>query len=331
MNSPAQPASVTQQELSYQILSGEGSSRSHQGNGLIDQAVQKLLRERNDSPNEEALRAAGLNFEEKTQKLYQPFHSFAFPEGDIPSRYRIAFVSNSDSLTAQAEADATVSNYWVEIDRLATAQTNRSKVLVSDEPTVLDEGTYNFTLTVGDESYSLSVGVKKTGIHPDTNRDVLRRLARVISAADSTLAASVIETTRKVYSPLSDGLTEDVAHLEIRNKDTGNQSSFSLEDASGGVVTTLELDHMAEGGTQLQYRWNSIQSTSQTNTVALDEDRLRLAFLGPTEEANEIIVKAGLKPLKEKIAVLFSTFDDYIEWIDTNSHYFKSSPKTPLL
>ncbi len=327
MDSSAASSNLNIQELSYQTLLGTNTHLSRPANEVANDSVQKIIAHRNDSFSEETLRVALLEFEERTQKLYQALRAFEFPEGELFNHYRTAFVSDPDALTAQADLNAAETNYLIDIERLATPQTYQSKRLLMDETTDLDEGTYTFTLTVGENSYTLSVGVDKSGLHPDTNKDILQRIARMISAADDSLEVSVTETSRKVWSTLSDGLTEDVVYLTIRNKNTGNGTSISLEDSSGELVSTLHLDHLVEGGTPLQYRLNSIPSTRQTNQAALDDSRVNFTFLETTSNPVETVVQAGLEPLKAKIAELFSLYNDYINWLDEKRRYFKASPK----
>jgi flagellar capping protein FliD len=327
MDSRAASSSLYAQELAYQTLFGTSIRQSRPANEVANDSVQKIIAHRNDSFSEETLRVALLEFEERTQKLYQAFHAFEFPEGELFNHYRTAFVSDPEAMTAQADLDAAEANYLIDIERLATSQTYQSKRLLRDDPTDLDEGTYTFTLTVGENSSTLSIGVDTSGLHPDTNKDVLQRIARMISAADDSLEVRVTETSRKVWSTLSDGLSEDVVYLTIRNKHTGNAPSISLEDSSGELVSNLRLDHLVEGGTPLQYRLNSIPSTSQTNQVALDDSRVNFTFLETTSTPIETVVQAGLEPLKAKIAELFSLYNDYTNWLDENRRYFKSSPK----
>jgi len=289
-------ASRSLREFYYQSLFAAGPFPGLSADEMAAQSAANIAEHRRGSFTEEALRTAFLDFEDRTQKLYRALGPFEFPEGNLSNHYRMAFVSDSERLLAAAELDATPTNYLVDIDRIATAQTYRSKLLRSDETSAWDEGSYPFTLTVGDETYNLSVGVKRSGLHPDTNKDILRRLARVISAADDSIEAFVTETSRKVYSTLSAGLKEDVVYLTIRSKNSGDAVSFSLEDSSGEIVSALHLAHLVEGGTSLAYRINSIPSTSQTNQVSLDDSRLNLTFLETTSTFLETTVWPGLDP-----------------------------------
>ena len=264
--------------LSYQVPSAYTSSSIGQDGDPKSRAVEIITSRQDTAPSGEDLETALSTFSGKTFSLYDSFHSFQFPEGDLPSHYRSASVSDPEKMRAQAALDATPTNYLVDIDRLATAQTHRSRVLLSEEVTSLAEGIYTFTLTAGDTTHSLDVKINKTGLEPDTHKDVLKKLGRRISQADDSLEAFVVELPRKVYSTLSDNLTEKVVYLTVRNKDTGDSTYFSLEDDSGTIVDTLDLDHLAESGQPAQYHLNSFLSGAEGNTAVTDNGKLTFEF-----------------------------------------------------
>ncbi len=298
---------------------------------LIKRGMANLAARRQEDSSEIALEDARVEFAERTQRLYQRFHSFQFPEGDLPRHYAVASVSDDQKLLAQADLDAPSTNYLASIDRLADSQTNRSHLLVRDVTTDLAEGSYTLTLTVGETEYSLSVGVNKSGLHPDTNYDVLSRVGRMISQTSDALEASVIESERPLYSPWSDKLSEKVVFLSLKNKDTGGGITFSLEDETGTLVDTLDLNHIVESGQPSQYYLNSQVAQEETNQVSLDSGKLHLTLLDQTAESVEVVVKEGLNPVIEKIASLLGAFNSYLDWVDEHSGYFKDSVKIPLL
>ena len=317
--------------LSYRIPSAYASSPTGQDGDSRSQAVENVTSRQYTAPSEEDLEAVLSTFSGKTLSLYESFHSFQFPEDDLPSHYRTASVSDPEKTRAQAALDATLTNYLVDIDRLATAQTHRSRLLLSEEVTDLAEGTYTFTLTVGDTTHSLDVNINKTGLHPDTHKDVLKKLGRRISQADDSLEAFVVEFPRKVYSTLSDHLTEKVSYLTVRNKNAGDSTYFSLEDDSATIIDTLDLDHLAQSGQPAQYRLNSFLSGAEGNTALTDNGRLTFEFLDVTRDPVTVAVRAGLSPVREKIVDLILAFNGYLSWLDEKSFYFKPSLKTGIL
>ncbi len=296
-----------------------------------DLALEGMSDSRNDDCKELALNDALTTFGKKTQILYRSFSSFEFPAGNLSRRFRTAVVSDLNKVNAQTTTDATVTNYLVDTDRLASAQSNRSEVLVSTETTDLDEGTYTFTLTVGDDSYSLGITVDKSGLHPDTNKDVLEKLAREVGAADANIEASVTETDRKIYSTLSDNMYEKVAYLTVRSKSSGDSIHFSLSDDTGSIIDTLDINHIAQGGQRCKYYLDSIPSTAAANTVSADANHLTMSLLDVTGDPVTITVKDGLEPVQEKLTDLISEYNDYVSWLDQNSNYITPAVKTGIV
>ena len=293
--------------------------------------MEGMLSNRNEYSTERAINDALYTFSDKTRTLYQSLSYFEFPTGNLPRLFRAATVSDSKKISAQATSGATSTNYLVEIDRLATAQTNRSEVLVSAETTDLAEGAYTFTLTVGDTSYSLGISVDKSGLHPDTNKAVFEKLAREIGSADDTIEAFVTEADRKIYSTLSDNMFEKVAFLTVRNKNAGDATHFSLSDDTGTIIETLDINHIAQGGQKSQYHLNSTQSTTAGNSASADNGYLTIYFLDTAAEPVTITVKDGLEPVQEKLTDLISAYNDYVGWLAKNSRYITSVVKTGMI
>lgn len=318
-------------KFSSQLTVAYTSSSIKQSADLANQASETITSRQNANPLEHDLQGVLSIFSDKTRSVYESFQSFKFPEGDLPHYYRTATVSDPVKLTAQAASDATPTNYLMEIDRLAATQINRSTLLASDEITNLDEGTYTFTLTVGDTSHSLKVDINKSGLHPDTNKDVLKKLERRINQVDDSLESFVTETQRKVYSTLSDNLTEKMVSLTIRNKNTGSSTPFSLKDDTGTIVDTLNVNHITQSGQPAQYRLNSSLFTAETNTGAGDSGKLTFGFLDTTQEPVMTTVEAGLSPAEGRVVDLLLAFNGYLNWLDEKSRYFKPSLKIGIL
>ena len=318
-------------QLPHGYVRGTTDSSAGKSLKMTDWTLKGMASNRNVYSRERALSDALNTFSDKTGTLYQSLNSFEFPTGNLARLFRTASVSDSDKISAQATSGATSTNYLVEIDRLATAQTNRSDTLVSTETTDLAEGAYAFTLTVDDTTYSLGISVDKSGLHPDTNKDVFDKLAREIGSADDSIEAFVTKTDRKIYSTLSDNMSEEVAYLTIRNKNTGDASHFSLSDGTGSIIDTLDINHIAQGGQESQYHLNSAQSTTAANSASADNGYLTIYFLDTAAEPVTITVKEGLEPVQEKLTDLISAYNGYISWLDQNSSHIESAVKTGIM
>ncbi len=298
---------------------------------LTDLALTGIYSNKNEYSRQRSLNDTLEIFSEKALTLYEALDSFEFPSGSLPGLFRTADVSDNKKLTATAVSGATVTNYLVTIDRLATAQENRSEILVSSDNTELDEGAYEFTLTVGDNSYSLGVNVDKSGLYPDTNKSLFDKLAREIGGAEDAVVAFVTETYRKIYSTLSDNMYDKVAYLTIMANEPGDSNHFSLSDDTGTLIDTLSLNNIVQGGQKCQYRLESSLSAASTNTITADGGHLTLNFLDASPDPVIITVKRGPEPTKEKISDLISDYNEYINWLDLNKRYIKPVVKQDLI
>ncbi len=307
------------------------TSPAGQSSGLTDRVLYGAISQYSEASQELASNNALYTAYNKTRKLHQSLSSFQFPAGNLPGLFRTASVSDSNKATAQASSGATSARYLVGIDRLASAKTNRSKTLVSTETTELADGTYSFTLTVGDNSYSLSVEVTKNGLQTDNNKDVLEKLASEIRTADENIEASVTETERKAYSLLSDDVTEKVVYLTVRSKSTGDSDSFSFSDDTDDIINTLDVNRVSFGGLTSQYDVNGVANTGTTNTASVDNDKLTISFFETTANPTTVTVKEGLKPVEEKLIDLIALYNDYISWLNQNTRYIRSEVRNGIV
>lgn len=301
----------------------------------VSVALEGMFRNRNEHSKERSLNNALTTFADKTRTFYQSLNSFDFPSGYTPNHFRTASVSDSNKIAAQATSGAKIADYQVKIDRLATTQIKRSNVLVSDETTDFSEGTYAFTLTVNGTDYSLNIDIDKSGSNPDTNKDVLRKLAWAIGHGDDSIEAFVTETERKGYITMPDSSIKEVPHekvsyLTVRNASAGG-TTFSLSDDTGTMIETLNINNSSQRDQAGEYYLDNALSTTNTNTVTADNGHLTMTFLDTTEVPVNVTVKGGLKPVQEKLYDMVSTYNSYISWLDQNSRYINSTVKTGIM
>ena len=84
------------------------------------------------------LQAKALNeLADKVTKLSELIDSFAFPEGNDPKLFRTATVSETDKVSVEAAPGAGIKTHELDIDSIAKSKTFKSKVLSSNEETVL--------------------------------------------------------------------------------------------------------------------------------------------------------------------------------------------------
>ena len=289
----------------------------------------------NDDSGDKTIRAtasAVANLAKNTEALSMMIDGLDLPSGTAASLFRTASVSDSGRASAQVEDGAKMTSHSLDIDRLATAKTTRSVPLRSDSITELSEGTHLFALTVDDNTYEFSITVDTSGLSPDTNKDVLQKLANAISGADSSIEAFVSEGSRKVYSMLAENLTENIASLTVRTKDTGDSPDFSLSDGSGGsLVENLGLNSTAMSGKTSLYSLDAVSGESGANTITSDSERLTIQLLEKTAAPVTIQVKGGVDPVYNEISERIAAYNSYVNWFDRNSEYINPAVKEDMV
>ena len=268
---------------------------------------------------------------EKVTELTELIDSFHFPEGNDPRLFRTATVSDSGDVRVEAQAGADIQTYELDIDAIARAKTFKSIVLSANAETDLAEGTHSFEIEKNGTVQSVDISVSRSGSDPDTNRDVLAKIARAVNEADSDLEAEVVDVERKVYSGLSDNLFEEATYLKVRTRETGDSVDFILQDSSGTIINDLKLDRSIQAGGKAVYTLNDTAYESQTNSVTADGGKLKIELLDETDRTVTIKVENGADPAKEQIAEIVSAHNDYINFLDNSRSYIDNSVKNSML
>ena len=153
-------------------------------------------------------------------------------------------------------------SYEVEVSALAAGQRNIGACLPSEE-TALPGGNYNFTASIGYESYSFRFPVSAGA----TAFDLQSKLADFINKTGIGLEAQV-----------SYNKEMKISRLEIAAKQTGifDRSSFTLEDterpatAEKGLIETFGLNDDIIPAQNARYSVNGVSFESSENTVTYD-------------------------------------------------------------
>lgn len=271
-------------------------------------------------------------FRSQFQKFQTRLSTNSFISDSFTRLITTARVSDSDKILAKASSSADEKDYSVDVQRLARARTAVSNTLVSNEVTDFDEGTYSFDLTVGSTSYSLDVEIDQTVTNPDTNKDVLRKIQSAIDdVADSNIEAFVSEVKRKDFNPYAENVYERASYLTVRNKSTGEEVDFSLQDTSGNLIEELGLDKIRSYGRKNQYTVNGTSSNANSNNISLDSDRLSAVLLDTTPSKTvNIKVRGGTPTLEKELIDIVADYNNLIEWLDDNRRFVSPDVKIDL-
>jgi hypothetical protein len=258
--------------------------------------------------------------------------SSSFLSDSFSWQVKTANTSDSGKLLAKASSTADEKDFSVEIDTLATLRTSVSEKLASDNATVFETGTYSYDLTVGTDSFGISIDIEnKTGA-PETNRSVLLDIERSINRLGVDVEAKLHDTKVKDYNPYRENAYKDICFLTITSKTTGEDIKFSLSDTSGDLIEKLNLDRITRFGHKNQYRIDGNQAQSNSNHISIESGNVSAWFSGTTDSGEnlQINVKKGKTALASELTQIINDYNELINWIDDNESVISPSLKTSL-
>lgn len=287
----------------------------------------------NSFDNQKKLPGFLAEFRSSFVRFQSRLNNSSFLGASFTRLMKTATVSDSGKALAKASGEASEDSYTVSIARLAERRKSLSETLVSKQTTDFDEGTYTFDLTVGRNSYSIDVEIDKSVTNPDSNKDVLRKIANAVSGVDENIEAQVIESKRKDYYNLyTENALEKVSSLSISNVQAGNEFEYSLSDTSGDLIEKLGLDRTRTMGRENQYSVNHVVAGGDSNTVTLDDNRLSVEFLDPTREDKPLSIKvaAGMAALEKELTDVINEYNELVNWLDNNRRFVNPAVKSQL-
>jgi len=186
--------------------------------------------------------------------------------------------SKPEAITGQAVRGTKAQSLTVQVDAVATAQTNRGFELAKHGSAVAEAGTHTFDLTIGGKSQSISV----TFGAADTNAQALAKLHDAINRSQSGVTAAIREDKEA-----------GTLRLELQSRETGTKQAFSLADRAGSsAVSAFGFGTEAVSAADAVYRVNGgSKIVSQSNDVAVGKD-IRLQLKAATDSAVQL--KVGL-------------------------------------
>lgn len=223
---------------------------------------------------------------------------------------RTTSTTDQSAVTASAKKDASIEDYKIQINQVAKAQQNKGTELNQYDLTSAATGTNEFSLTVGGESRNLSVSILST----DTNEEAIQKVASAINDAELGVSAKTI----------TDNNTGTV-QIELSSTETGTDSSFSLSDVSGNIVSTIGADNVSTQAQNAEYYLNGNLETSQTNTILVDNEKVALELKEATAGEETISVKADTDQIIENVKTMVEDYNNLQRTFDYNADVLKSS------
>ncbi len=236
---------------------------------------------------------------------------------------KIAFSTQENIVTANyigtSKQAENMDNFEIEVRQLAKPQINLGTFMDKDRLDLRPD-TYAFDLETTSAAYEFQFNVTSS----DTNYDVQKKLADLISNAGINLQGSVVED-EKGQSALriesgTTGRNRDEEFL-FNLTPQGNRNSMT-------ALNVLGIDHISQPSQNAEFLLNGKERSSFTNTFSIN-NAFELTLHGISEEGNPSTIgfKANIDAIADNIQTLVDSYNGVVQTADK---YAKSQQSTRL-
>ncbi len=235
-------------------------------------------------------------------------------DDDISTAFqkKIAFSTQENIVTANyigtSKQAENMDNFEIEVRQLAKPQINLGNFMDKSRLDLRPD-TYAFDLETTSAAYEFQFNVTSS----DTNYDVQKKLADLISNAGINLHGSVIEdeegrSALKIESG-NTGRNQDEEFL-FHITPQGNRNSMT-------AINVLGIDHISQPSQNAEFLLNGQERSSFTNTFSIN-NAFELTLHGISEEGNPSTIgfKANIDAIADNIQTLVDSYNGVIQTAD---------------
>lgn len=218
--------------------------------------------------------------------------------------------STSNAISITAGAGVSNSTYKLSVSQLAQSQKNKGSEFSSNSFTSIRAGTNSFKISTGGKEAQISFDVD----YNDTNKNALSSMANAINKAGLGITANVV--------------TDDVkktSYIEIKSNEAGEDSTFSISDVEGNAVAKSGAAAVSAQAADAKYRLNGQEYTSKTNTITLDEEKLKLTLSSVTQEEATVTVKYDKEAIMNAIGSFADNYNKTYNFAKSSERYVISN------
>lgn len=202
-------------------------------------------------------------------------------------------VEQSAAFDVTAKDGATIGNFEVKIDQIATAQVNKSEAKAATSQ-IAQDFSGSLEIKQGQTSTKLDLSLQEG----ESVSESYLRIAKQINSANTGVKASV-KTDDQGYS-----------QLVLQSKETGTSAGFEV---SGSFADQLKLGQNQSEAKNLKFEIDGKAQESQSNTVSLDKGKLTLTAKTVNEQAEEVDVEASSSSVVSSLKTFADSFNKFIE------------------
>lgn len=212
--------------------------------------------------------------------------------------------SDNAAITGIASNGAKRENYTLEVSKIAKAQINKGKDIVSSDNSLFSKGENAFKITSSGKETKVSFKVEDG----DTNEGVLKKMATAINDSKSGIFAKVVTDD-----------TKKTSRLEITGDKTGEKNTFEIADVEGNAVSTSGTTEKTTSAQNAEYKLDGKEEKSETNEISIDDGNVKIKFNDVTKEQSKVSIKDDSKAIYNSIDNFAISFNNFIESFKSSS------------
>ncbi|MFZ5587633.1 MAG: hypothetical protein ACOZHQ_17065 [Thermodesulfobacteriota bacterium] len=251
------------------------------------------------------------------------------PAGDLPQTEVTATSDQPQALTATADAGAAApASHGVQVQWPAAPgsvfSTPQNPIALTD----LDDGEHVFKLVIDGVEHALTLTVNNgDGGPPDSQEEILGRLARVISGVDPRIRAEV-EPAQADFRDLGERHRRlgRAVRLKIETVGAAQGPDFRLEDVSGSLVSAYGLNSGIPGRPARLGLMGAL-ADSADGAASLDRGQVAVQALAASDGVATVAVEQGAGPLLRSLGALINQYNDLMGYLDLHADLLRPSLK----
>ena len=264
--------------------------------------------------NTQAISAYAVGIKENARILRNNIASLGGVDEASLLNKKAAYSSNEEIVTANFVGEQSVTedipSFEIEVERLATGQTNLGDYLPSDTKTFMRPKNYSFDLNINDMNYEFQFAIGET----ETNRQVQDRLCKLINNSNVGLEAQVLEdgkgNSALQISSIATGIIE------------GKNRLFTIQDyktsQASGSVSYFGLNKIQTEAANSKFYINGNPHSSYSNHFTVEKTfELHLKNTTSSGEPVTIGTKNDVESLMGNISHMIQGYNDFIKSIST--------------